>query len=89
MAEGPRRAAVAAAIGDACLSHGFFQALKHGIDAFCCMSTSFNVRKETVHNWHDYLRLHCPPTTSSCPTGRPIRRTSSTSLRILIITLVL
>jgi hypothetical protein len=23
--------------------------------------TSFNVRKETVHNWRDYLRLQCHP----------------------------
>ncbi|GJM91327.1 hypothetical protein PR202_ga07690 [Eleusine coracana subsp. coracana] len=25
------------------------------------LSISFNVRKETVHNWRDYLRLHCHP----------------------------
>ncbi|KAK6926096.1 Non-hem dioxygenase N-terminal domain [Dillenia turbinata] len=25
------------------------------------LSTSFNVSKETVHNWRDYLRLHCHP----------------------------
>ncbi|MCL7023235.1 hypothetical protein MKW94_011932 [Papaver nudicaule] len=25
------------------------------------LSTSFNVKKETVHNWRDYLRLHCHP----------------------------
>uniref|UniRef100_A0A7N0REB0 Fe2OG dioxygenase domain-containing protein n=1 Tax=Kalanchoe fedtschenkoi TaxID=63787 RepID=A0A7N0REB0_KALFE len=25
------------------------------------LSTSFNVRKEEVHNWRDYLRLHCHP----------------------------
>ncbi|KAJ3682031.1 hypothetical protein LUZ60_014604 [Juncus effusus] len=25
------------------------------------LSTSFNVRKETVRNWRDYLRLHCYP----------------------------
>ncbi|KAK6936607.1 Isopenicillin N synthase-like, Fe(2+) 2OG dioxygenase domain [Dillenia turbinata] len=25
------------------------------------LSTSFNVNKETVHNWRDYLRLHCHP----------------------------
>ncbi|XP_047164919.1 protein DOWNY MILDEW RESISTANCE 6 [Vigna umbellata] len=25
------------------------------------LSTSFNVRKETVHNWRDYLRLQCYP----------------------------
>lgn len=25
------------------------------------LSTSFNVTKETVHNWRDYLRLHCYP----------------------------
>ncbi|OEL16739.1 Protein DOWNY MILDEW RESISTANCE 6 [Dichanthelium oligosanthes] len=25
------------------------------------LSTSFNVRKETVCNWRDYLRLHCHP----------------------------
>lgn len=25
------------------------------------LSTSFNVKKETVHNWRDYLRLHCYP----------------------------
>ncbi|KAK3042837.1 hypothetical protein RJ639_001110 [Escallonia herrerae] len=25
------------------------------------LSTSFNVTKEQVHNWRDYLRLHCHP----------------------------
>ncbi|XP_028790776.1 protein DOWNY MILDEW RESISTANCE 6 [Neltuma alba] len=25
------------------------------------LSTSFNVKKEKVHNWRDYLRLHCHP----------------------------
>ncbi|CAL9154834.1 unnamed protein product, partial [Musa hybrid cultivar] len=25
------------------------------------LSTSFNVKKELVHNWRDYLRLHCYP----------------------------
>lgn len=25
------------------------------------LSTSFNVKKETVNNWRDYLRLHCHP----------------------------
>ncbi|CDP13033.1 unnamed protein product [Coffea canephora] len=25
------------------------------------LSTSFNEKKETVHNWRDYLRLHCYP----------------------------
>ncbi|CAA0842661.1 2-oxoglutarate (2OG) and Fe(II)-dependent oxygenase superfamily protein [Striga hermonthica] len=25
------------------------------------LSTSFNVKKETVHNWRDYLRLYCHP----------------------------
>ncbi|WJX40641.1 Protein DOWNY MILDEW RESISTANCE 6 [Trifolium repens] len=25
------------------------------------LSTSFNVNKEEVHNWRDYLRLHCYP----------------------------
>ncbi|XP_057805642.1 protein DOWNY MILDEW RESISTANCE 6-like isoform X2 [Salvia miltiorrhiza] len=25
------------------------------------LSSSFNVSKETVHNWRDYLRLHCYP----------------------------
>lgn len=25
------------------------------------LSTSFNVNKEEVHNWRDYLRLHCWP----------------------------
>ncbi|XP_043716239.1 protein DOWNY MILDEW RESISTANCE 6 [Telopea speciosissima] len=25
------------------------------------LSTSFNVKRETVHNWRDYLRLHCYP----------------------------
>nr|GEY07342.1 protein downy mildew resistance 6 [Tanacetum cinerariifolium] len=25
------------------------------------LSTSFNVQKEQVHNWRDYLRLHCYP----------------------------
>ncbi|RCV44047.1 hypothetical protein SETIT_9G342600v2 [Setaria italica] len=88
----PDRAAVVAAIGGACRTHGFFQVLNHGIDAGLIaevmavareffrlpaeekaklysddparkirLSTSFNVRKETVHNWRDYLRLHCHP----------------------------
>ncbi|KAK6142889.1 hypothetical protein DH2020_023237 [Rehmannia glutinosa] len=25
------------------------------------LATSFNVKKESVHNWRDYLRLHCYP----------------------------
>jgi isopenicillin N synthase-like dioxygenase len=25
------------------------------------LSTSFNVKKETINNWRDYLRLHCYP----------------------------
>lgn len=25
------------------------------------LSTSFNVNKEKVHNWRDFLRLHCYP----------------------------
>ncbi|KAL6495415.1 Protein DOWNY MILDEW RESISTANCE 6 [Orobanche gracilis] len=25
------------------------------------LSTSFNMKNETVHNWRDYLRLHCYP----------------------------
>ncbi|XP_047337523.1 protein DOWNY MILDEW RESISTANCE 6 [Impatiens glandulifera] len=25
------------------------------------LSTSFNIKKEKVHNWRDYLRLHCYP----------------------------
>ncbi|KAK4273826.1 hypothetical protein QN277_017147 [Acacia crassicarpa] len=25
------------------------------------LSTSFNVKKETIRNWRDYLRLHCHP----------------------------
>ncbi|PIA34913.1 hypothetical protein AQUCO_03700280v1 [Aquilegia coerulea] len=25
------------------------------------LSTSFNLKKESVHNWRDYLRLHCHP----------------------------
>lgn len=25
------------------------------------LSTSFNVKKEKVHNWRDYFRLHCHP----------------------------
>lgn len=25
------------------------------------LSSSFNVKKETVNNWRDYLRLHCYP----------------------------
>ncbi|KAJ6800637.1 protein DOWNY MILDEW RESISTANCE 6 [Iris pallida] len=25
------------------------------------LSTSFNVKKEKIHNWRDYLRLHCHP----------------------------
>lgn len=25
------------------------------------LSTSFNIKKETMRNWRDYLRLHCYP----------------------------
>ncbi|KAJ1267547.1 hypothetical protein BS78_07G064900 [Paspalum vaginatum] len=91
----PDRAAVTAAINDACRAHGFFQVLNHGVDARLMeaviamglkqefvrllpaeeekgskqctddtawkTSTSTNVRKETVRNWRDYLRLHCYP----------------------------
>ncbi|GMH19711.1 hypothetical protein Nepgr_021552 [Nepenthes gracilis] len=31
------------------------------------LSTSFNVQKETVHNWRDYLRLHCWPLEQFAP----------------------
>ncbi|KAJ6677452.1 PROTEIN DOWNY MILDEW RESISTANCE 6 [Salix viminalis] len=31
------------------------------------LSTSFNVNKETVHNWRDYLRLHCYPLDTYVP----------------------
>lgn len=31
------------------------------------LSTSFNVNKEKVHNWRDYLRLHCYPLQSYVP----------------------
>ncbi|CAN6285899.1 unnamed protein product [Urochloa humidicola] len=88
----PDPAAVAARIGEACATHGFFQVVNHGVPAELMvamlavayeffglpaeekaklysddpgkkmrLSTSFNVRKETVHNWRDYLRLHCHP----------------------------
>jgi isopenicillin N synthase-like dioxygenase len=31
------------------------------------LSTSFNVNKEEVHNWRDYLRLHCYPLDNYVP----------------------
>ncbi|KAL9372001.1 hypothetical protein Peur_034245 [Populus x canadensis] len=31
------------------------------------LSTSFNVNKEKVHNWRDYLRLHCYPLDKYAP----------------------
>ncbi|CAL1366549.1 unnamed protein product [Linum trigynum] len=31
------------------------------------LSTSFNVKKEKVHNWRDYLRLHCYPLPKYAP----------------------
>lgn len=31
------------------------------------LSTSFNVKKETIHNWRDYLRLHCYPLDQYAP----------------------
>ncbi|VFQ65404.1 unnamed protein product [Cuscuta campestris] len=31
------------------------------------LSTSFNIQKETVHNWRDYLRLHCFPLDKYAP----------------------
>ncbi|XP_019179832.1 PREDICTED: protein DOWNY MILDEW RESISTANCE 6-like [Ipomoea nil] len=31
------------------------------------LSTSFDVKKETVHNWRDYLRLHCHPLETYSP----------------------
>ncbi|CAA6673898.1 unnamed protein product [Spirodela intermedia] len=41
------------------------------------LSTSFNVKKETVRNWRDYLRLHCYLLRTSSPTGPPIPLYSS------------
>lgn len=41
------------------------------------LSTSFNVRKETVRNWRDYLRLHCYPLeryTPDWPSNPPLFR---------------
>ncbi|MQM10528.1 hypothetical protein Taro_043423 [Colocasia esculenta] len=35
------------------------------------LSTSFNVRKETVRNWRDYLRLHCFPLEEYVPDWPP------------------
>ncbi|KAK4277652.1 hypothetical protein QN277_015616 [Acacia crassicarpa] len=31
------------------------------------LSTSFNINKEKVHNWRDYLRLHCYPLDTYVP----------------------
>lgn len=31
------------------------------------LSSSFNVKKETVNNWRDYLRLHCYPLEKFAP----------------------
>lgn len=88
----PNKPQIAAQIGLACESYGFFQVVNHGIPAVLILqmlsmaaeffrlpeeekialysddplkkvrlSTSFNVREEKVHNWRDYLRLHCYP----------------------------
>ncbi|KAM0946861.1 putative flavanone 3-dioxygenase [Dioscorea sansibarensis] len=41
------------------------------------LSTSFNVQKETVRNWRDYLRLHCYPLeryTPDWPSNPPLFR---------------
>lgn len=35
------------------------------------LSTSFNVNKEKVHNWRDYLRLHCYPLDKYIPEWPP------------------
>ncbi|RRT67143.1 hypothetical protein B296_00022908 [Ensete ventricosum] len=59
----PDRQQIVAQVADACRSFGFFQAKYYSDDPTKKMklSTSFNIRKESVRNWRDYLRLHCYP----------------------------
>ncbi|CAA0820818.1 2-oxoglutarate (2OG) and Fe(II)-dependent oxygenase superfamily protein [Striga hermonthica] len=40
------------------------------------LSTSFNVKKEKVRNWRDYLRLDCHPLAKFVPIGLRILRLS-------------
>ncbi|ONK55985.1 uncharacterized protein A4U43_C10F2960 [Asparagus officinalis] len=54
------------------------------------LSTSFNVQKEKVHNWRDYLRLHCYPLEeyvpgwpSNPPSFREVASTYCKEIRLL------
>ncbi|GFP88743.1 flavanone 3-dioxygenase [Phtheirospermum japonicum] len=59
---------IAQQIAQAC-PHGFFQVINHGVSSETMekmmetirLSTSSNLQKEKIHNWRDYLRLHCYP----------------------------
>ncbi|KAJ6874442.1 hypothetical protein NC652_034202 [Populus alba x Populus x berolinensis] len=52
-------------VGDACEHYGFFQVINHGVSLEAVEKmlglAVLMVNKEKVHNWRDYLRLHCYP----------------------------
>ncbi|RWV85468.1 hypothetical protein GW17_00052741 [Ensete ventricosum] len=50
------------------------------------LSTSFNVKKELVHNWRDYLRLHCYPLEEYVP-GWPSNPSSFNLFFLLLLLL--
>eukprot|EP00252_Welwitschia_mirabilis_P025417 TRINITY_DN7917_c0_g1_i1.p1 TRINITY_DN7917_c0_g1~~TRINITY_DN7917_c0_g1_i1.p1 ORF type:complete len:355 (+),score=-9.09 TRINITY_DN7917_c0_g1_i1:102-1166(+) len=59
------------------------------------LSTSFNINKERVHNWREYLRLHCYPLhkyTPSWPSNPPdfvhVTSTYCTEIRALVLRLL-
>ncbi|BBG98441.1 2-oxoglutarate and Fe(II)-dependent oxygenase superfamily protein [Prunus dulcis] len=55
------------------------------------LSTSFNVNKEKVHNWRDYLRLHCYPLEKYVPEwpSNPSSFKYVNSLSLLLLCLLL
>lgn len=55
------------------------------------LSTSFNVKKEKVHNWRDYLRLHCYPLEKYVPEwpSNPSSFKYVNSLSLLLLCLLL
>ncbi|KAL4187023.1 hypothetical protein AMTRI_Chr09g16820 [Amborella trichopoda] len=74
--QGPHRTLILHKIAQVCQKDGFFRVSRdffglpesEKMKSFSDdpsktmrLSTSFNMKRESVHNWRDYLRLHCYP----------------------------